>query len=200
MTHRQLLRSHFLQDTCQRLREGPLPHSHAPRLPRSRRWSMSMSTSPSNPWSHPHFQVVRGPYRRATATSLNHEVVLLPRPLPPPLPRPLSPPPPTCRHRGLPPGRQMPPCLRLRLRFRPRGQNPIPMIFMSGHTKHLLSCLPQLEPPQTGPGSVHWPFSACPRLPDRRPPRSQKRPRGRQQRRRGKCWLGRGRDGPRRKE
>lgn len=199
MTHQQLLRSHFLQGTRQRLREDPLPHSHAPRRPRSRRWSMSMSTS-TNPWSHPYFQVVREPYLRVTATFLNHEGVLLPRPHPPLHPRPLSPPPPTCRHRGLPPGRQMPPSLPLRLPFPPHGQNPIPMIFMSGHTRHLLPCPLQLDPLEIGPGSVHWPFSACPRLPDRRPPRSRKRQRGRQQRRRGKCWLARERDGPRRKE
>jgi hypothetical protein len=150
-----------------------------------------------------HFRVGRGPYRRATALCLNHEVVLHLHPLnlshPPPPPRHLrrSPglPSLTLLHHSLP---------KKRLGQRPRQPHPtphghhrIPMIIMFRHPEHTTTCLShKAKCPQTGPGSVHWPHSACPELLDRRQPRSRKLQRGKQQMRGDTIWMRRRRDEP----
>jgi hypothetical protein len=71
-------------------------------------------------------------------------------------------------------------------------------MIMLSHPRHPRPPLPRpAKSPQTGPGSV---YSACPKPPDRRTPRSQKLQRDKQRMRGDISWLRRGRDEPLRKE
>ena len=120
-----------------------------------------MRTSSSNF----HFQPVYGAYLKNT--SPNHEVVL-----PPPL-HYLSPPPtplPTCRYRGLSMERQLP-CLGPH----PHDRQSALIVFLYHHANRPPSyLLRQTNPPPTGPSSIHWPYWACPKLPDSRTHNSPK--------------------------